>query len=98
MYVGILMTQSCPKFCNLSRRTIENTALYLIFVGIYCFSLNSIPGKLELFESWVDFYLPNFEREWRFILHETFSMRLGVMPVVTKSGTQDHTDHTSNTR
>ena len=69
------MTQSCPKFCNLSRRTIENTALYLIFVGIYCFSLNSIPGKLELFESWVDFYLPNFEREWRFILHETFSMR-----------------------
>lgn len=57
------------------RRAIENTALYLFFFCVYCISLNSLPAKLELFEEWVNFYLPNFEREWSFIINETLSMR-----------------------
>ncbi len=64
-----------PNFFTRHRRAIENIALYLLFFCVYCISLNSLPAKLELFEEWVNFYLPNFEREWSFIIHETLSMR-----------------------
>jgi hypothetical protein len=63
------------KFSSLSRRAIENICLYLGFVMVYSLWLNSVPEKFELFENWVDFYLPMLEREWKFLRYEFLSMR-----------------------
>lgn len=54
----------------MSRRTFENIALYLIFVAVYCFQLNTLPPKLELFEAWVDAYLPILDKPWGPMMRE----------------------------
>ena len=59
----------------MSRRAIENTLLYLFFVVIYCIGLGSIPAKLELFEGWVDFYLPYLDYPWDRMMKEFISIR-----------------------
>lgn len=64
-----------PTFFTRHRRAIENSALYVIFLAIYSIWLNSVPAKFELFEEWVNFYLPNYEREWSFIVSEILSMK-----------------------
>jgi hypothetical protein len=63
------------KCTSLSRRAIENTALYLIFVVVYLFWLNTVPNRLELFESWVDFYLPQIKPTWSYFQSEVLSMK-----------------------
>jgi len=60
---------------SLSRRTIENTALYLIFVTVYLLWINAVPNRLELFESWVDFYLPQIKPTWSYFQSEVLSMK-----------------------
>ena len=64
-----------PTLFARHRRAIENSVLYVLFFCIYCISLNSLPAKLELFEEWANFYLPDFEREWKFIIDQALSMR-----------------------
>ena len=63
------------KFSSLSRRAIQNICLYLGFVIVYSLWLNSVPEKFELFENWVDFYLPMLDRDWKFLRYEFLSMR-----------------------
>lgn len=63
------------KFSSLSRRAIENICLYLGFVIVYSLWLNSVPEKFELFENWVEFYLPMLDRDWKFLRYEFLSMR-----------------------
>ncbi len=63
------------KFSSLSRRAVENICLYLGFLIIYSLWLNSVPEKFELFENWVDFYLPTLDREWKHLRYEFLSMR-----------------------
>jgi hypothetical protein len=69
------MTPFLSRFSSLSRRTIENTALYIIFVAVYLLWIDSVPNKLELFEGWVDFYLPQFKATWSYFNNEVLSMR-----------------------
>lgn len=59
----------------MSRRAFENTILYLAFVAIYCFQLDVVPPKLELFEAWVDMYLPILEKPWGQMLKEFITIR-----------------------
>jgi hypothetical protein len=69
------MISSCCNLRNLSRRAIENIALYVFFVVGYSLWLNSVPDKLELFESWIDSYISLLERGWRLMQEELFSMK-----------------------
>lgn len=69
------MIPSFLKLSSLSRRAVENICLYLGFVMIYALWLNSVPEKFELFENWVDFYLPNLDRDWKHLRYEFLSMR-----------------------
>lgn len=69
------MASSLLRFSSLSRRTIENTALYIIFVIVYSLWIDSVPNKLELFEGWVDFYLPQFKPTWSYFRNEILSMK-----------------------
>lgn len=59
----------------MSRRAIENLILYLAFAVIYWCGINSIPPKLELFEAWVDFYLPYLDYPWDRMMKEFISIR-----------------------
>jgi len=63
------------SFTSLSRRTIENTTLYVLFVAVYLLWINSVPNRLELFESWVDFYLPQIQPTWSYLKNEVLSMK-----------------------
>jgi hypothetical protein len=69
------MPSLLSKFTSLSRRTIENIALYLIFVVVYLLWINSVPSRLELFESWIDFYLPQIKLNWSYFQHEILSIK-----------------------
>jgi len=69
------MISSLIRFKSLSRRTIENTALYIIFVCVYLLWANSVPNKLELFEEWVNFYLPQMKPTWNYFRYEVLSMK-----------------------
>lgn len=59
----------------LSRRLLENLFLYVFFVGLYSVSLRSLPPRLELFEEWVNFYLPVFDKSLSEQLREFVSIR-----------------------
>jgi hypothetical protein len=59
----------------MSRRAIENILLYIFFVVIYCIGLGSIPPKMELFEEWVNFYLPYLDYPWDRMMKEFISIR-----------------------
>lgn len=59
----------------MSRRTAENVLLYVVSLALYGFALNSIPPKLELFEGWVDSYLPILQEPWGQMVREFLSMR-----------------------
>lgn len=59
----------------MSRRAFENIALYLIFVAVYCFQLDTLPPKLELFESWVDVYLPILDKPWDQMMKDFITTR-----------------------
>ena len=69
------MMPSFLRLTSLSRRAIENTSLYIIFVCAYMLWLDTVPNKLELFESWVDFYLPQMQATWSYFRHEILSMK-----------------------
>lgn len=59
----------------MSRRTLENILLYVAFLAIYCVGLGSIPPKMELFEAWVDFYLPFLDYPFERMMKEFISIR-----------------------
>jgi 4-amino-4-deoxy-L-arabinose transferase-like glycosyltransferase len=59
----------------MSRRAFENIALYLIFVAVYCFQLDILPPKPELFEAWVDLYLPLLDKPWDQMMKEFITIR-----------------------
>lgn len=52
------------KTSAISRATIENVALYVFCVLLYSFQLDTLPPKLELFEEWVNNYLPSLSKPW----------------------------------
>lgn len=62
-------------FTNLSRRTIENLSLYIIFVSVYSLWIDSVPNKLELFESWTDLYLSDMKASWAYFQGVILSMK-----------------------
>lgn len=59
------MANSSAWYSKISRATLENVALYISCVVIYLFSLGTVPPKLELFEEWVDNYLPILSQSWQ---------------------------------
>jgi hypothetical protein len=44
-------------------------------VSVYLLWINSVPNRLELFESWVDFYLPQIKLTWSYFQNEILSMK-----------------------
>lgn len=69
------MIPPLTRFTSLSRRAIENTALYIIFVCVYMLWINSVPNKLELFEEWVNFYMPQIKATWSYFRHDILSIK-----------------------
>jgi len=69
------MIPSCCTMRKISRRTTENVLLYLLFVILYGFYLGSVPEKLELFEAWVDMYLPILDKDWASMKVDILSMK-----------------------
>jgi len=69
------MSSLLRSLTSLSRRTMENTTLYIMFVAVYLLWINSVPNRLELFESWVDFYLPHIQLTWSYFQSEVLSMK-----------------------
>jgi hypothetical protein len=58
------MSQPTPWFKRISRTTLENIGLLLFCAILFCFRLNTVPEKLELFEEWVNNYLPILAKPW----------------------------------
>ncbi len=58
-----------------SQRFLENLFLYLSFAVLYSVALGSLPPRLELFEEWVNFYLPLLDKPLSIQLKEYISIR-----------------------
>jgi hypothetical protein len=69
------MIRSLFRFSSLSRRAIENLTLYILFVSVYLLWINTVPNKLELFEGWVDFYMPQIKATWNYFRYEILSIK-----------------------
>jgi 4-amino-4-deoxy-L-arabinose transferase-like glycosyltransferase len=69
------MVPPALKITSLSRRLIENVTLYITFLCTYILWIDSVPNKLELFESWIDFYLALIKPTWSYFQYEVLSIK-----------------------
>lgn len=49
---------------KLSKRLVENSALAILGVVLFAFSITTLPTNLHHFESWIDYWLPLLGKDW----------------------------------